>query len=200
MKTAKFFAAATLVAVAMIFAGCSKDELDTPFYTADNGVSKELSSLEKAGLLNLLESEKMQKDVYEWIYSQYPSEVFADMAFQDGQAMELLSIKVDKYGLENPIHGKLPGEFTDVNVQNEYNDFVRTTVGNLEAMIEQARCMEEAFITKVQEQESLLSGNADIRIIYQDLITTSSMQMNSLADNKDGLIHLYAPKNEIREM
>ena len=142
----------------------------------------------------------MHRDVYEWIYSQFPSDVFADMARRDGQAMELLSIKVDKYGLVNPIEGKLPGEFTDVNVQEQYNEFVRTTTGNLEAMIDQARAMEEAFIACVQEQESLLSGNADIQAIYQDLIENASVQLNILADSKEGLIHMYAPRNEIREM
>jgi hypothetical protein len=200
MKTVKFFAATILVAVAMIFVSCSKDEVDTPFYTADNGVSKELSTLEKEGLLNVLETTKMHRDIYEWINSQFPSEVFADMARRDGQAMELLSIKVDKYGLVNPIEGKLPGEFTDANIQEEYNEFVRTTVGDLGAMINQARAMEEDFIASVEEQEASLSGNADIKIIYQDLVDSAVVQLNALDDSKEGLIHIYAPRNEIREM
>ena len=200
MKTVNFYAATVLVALAMIFVSCSKDEIDTPFYTADNGVSKVLSANEEAGLLNLLETEKMHRDVYDWIYSQYPSEVFADMAFRDGQAMELLSVKVDKYGLENPILGKLPGEFVDSHVQNQYNDFVRTTAGDLEAMIDQAKAMEAAFIDNVKEQQALLNGNVDIRDMYENLINTAVIQLNTLGDEKEGLIHIYAPDNPIKEM
>jgi len=200
MKTIKFYAVSTLVVLAMIFASCSKEELDTPFYTADNGVSKELNSFEKAGLLSLLEMQKMQRDVYYWMNTQYESPVFADLAHRDGQLMERLSIKVDKYGLVNPVVDKLIGEFEDASIQNQYNDFIRETAGDIESMIVEAQKMETSFIYEVETQQTNLSGNADIVQLYTDLIQESEAQLNSLNNETKGLIHIYAPKNEIKDM
>jgi hypothetical protein len=200
MKTLKFYAVATLVALAMVFVSCSKDELDTPFYTADNGVSKTLNNFEKNGLVSLLEKEKMHRDVYTWMNTQFPSEVFTQLAERDGHYMEVLSIKVDKYGIANPTVGKLPGEFVDASVQNQYNDFIRITTGDLVAMINKAQAMEEALIAEVQEQQSTLSGNTDIGQVYDGLLQESISQLNSLKNDTKGLIHIYAPTNPIKDM
>ena len=199
MKTVKFYAAAVLLAVAVVFAGCSKDETDTPIRTTTNGDSKALSNFEKDGLVRLLETQKMHRDVYTWMNSQFPSSVFAGLASDDGNYMDRLSQMVDRYGITNPTLDKLPGEFEDVGVQNQYNEFVRLTAGDLEAMVENAKVMDQEMICTVQEQQLNLCGNDDLRQIYGNLIQQSKNQLQALSYETEGLIHLYAPKNEIRD-
>ena len=199
MKTAKFYAVTILAALAMVFVSCSKDEIDSNPYAVSNGNAKDLSNFEKQGLVSLLETQKMHRDVYTWINDQFPSAVFTSLAESDGKYMELLSVKLDKYGIQNPTLDKLPGEFESHEVQNQYNEFVRLSFGDLKAMIENARVMEESMISLVRDQQLNLSGNDDLRQIYGDLIQESISQLNTLNDNMKGLIHIYAPKDEIRE-
>jgi hypothetical protein len=200
MKTLKFLTLAILAALTIALVSCSKDELDTPFYTADNGVSKELTSLEKAGLLTLLEKQKMHRDVYNWIYAQFPSQVFSSLAKHDGALMERLSIKVDKYGLVNPVIDKLAGEFADASIQVQYNDFTRDASGDLEKMINGAKAMEAELIAEVAKERSILSGNPDIDQVYGELMLESQGHLNILNDEMKGLIHIYAPMNPIKDM
>jgi hypothetical protein len=199
MKTFKFYAVTALVLLAIVFVSCSKDEFDTPIYTNQNGDSKALNNFEKDGLISLLETQKMHRDVYAWINTQFPSAVFTGLAVRDGNYMERLSQLVDKYGISNPILDRLPGEFENVGIQNRYNEFVRLTIGDLEAMIENARVMEEEMVCAVQQEQLNLSGNDDIRQLYGNLIEESKTQIQALSHETEGLIHIYAPRNEIRE-
>ncbi len=198
MKTLNLYAA-VILALAVVFASCSKEEIEAPIRTPDSGDVQGLSNFERDGLVALLETQKMHRDVYAWMNDQFPSAVFAALAESDGEGMERLSQAVNKYGIYNPTSNRLPGEFEDVGLQNRYNEFIRLTVGDLPAMIENARVMEEEVICQLQEQQLCLCGNDDLRELYGNLIQESKTQLQALAYETDGLIHVYAPKNEIRE-
>lgn len=199
MKTLKFYAAIGTLIMAMAFAGCSKDEVDTPFYSASNGTSKDLSADEKEGLLSLLELQKMQVDVYSVMADRIQQPVFNDLAEQDAKLMELLAVKVDKYGLDNPITGKAAGEFEDEAVQNKYNAFIRTTNFGWNEMIAYATDMEEELIDVIQEQKTKISGNMDIVQLYEEILQQSVSDLNALNEEWENYSHIYAPKDEHRE-
>lgn len=195
----KSYAVPALLALVMIFASCSKDEVDTPFYTADNGTSKALTEYEKAGLVTLLETQKMHRDVYIWMNANADYPVFSDLSDCDCQLMEKLSITVDKYGLHNPTVGKEPGEFEDSYVQSQYNDIIRSTQGSVASMFTAAKAMEAAMIAEVREQQDALSGNADIGLVYADLIVQSENQLIQLDEEsrKGGMIPI--PRDPVKD-
>jgi hypothetical protein len=199
MKTTNFYAAAILAAMAMVFVSCSKDEIEPPNPTSSNGDSEVLSNYEKTGLVALLETQKMHRDIYIWINTQVPGNIFTQLAESDGNLMDQLADKVHQYGITNPIQNKLPGEFEDVAVQIQYNEFIRLTAGDLQAMIENAKVMEEEMICAARHHQLNLSGNDDIRQIYGILIQQSTAQMNTLYDEIKGLVHVSVPQNEIRD-
>jgi hypothetical protein len=199
MKTVKFYAAAALAAIAMVFVSCSKDQIEGPASITDNGDAQTLGNFQKDGLVLLLETQKMHRDVYTWINAQFPDAVFADLAESDGAFMERLCEKVNNCGIANPTLDKLPGEFEDVGVQNSYNEFLRLTSGDLQAMIENARVMEEELISTVQEQQLNLCGNDDIRLIYGNLIQETATQLKALKDKMKGLVYEDDPRNDIRD-
>lgn len=195
----KSYAVPALLALAMIFASCSKDELDTPFYTAANGTSKALTEYEKAGLVTLLETQKMHRDVYTWMNTQAEYPVFSDLLACDCQLMEKLSITVDKYGLHNPTVGKETGEFEDSYIQSRYNDIIRSTEGGIASMFTAAKAMEAAMIVEVREHQNALSGNADIGLVYADLIVQSENQLIQLDEEsrKGGTIPI--PRDPVKD-
>ena len=55
MKTLKAYALLGMFAAALLFAGCSKDDDDTQIYPAYN----DLNSAEKAGIIEMVETEKL---------------------------------------------------------------------------------------------------------------------------------------------
>ena len=199
MKTIRFYAVTALAAIAMIFVSCSKDEFESPVYVSDNGDSQTLGDFQKDGLVYLLETEKMHRDVYNWINTQFPSAIYAELAEGDEEFVKQLTEEVGKYGITNPTLNKIPGEFEDVGVQNQYNEFVRLTNGDLQAMLENARAMEERMISAVQEQQLNLCGNDCLRQIYGNLIQQTTSQLKSLNDEMKGLIYSDDPENEIRD-
>jgi hypothetical protein len=194
MKTIQIFALAGTFVLAVILGGCSKDEVDTPFYSADNGTSKELTELEKAGLISLLEKEKFHRDVYAVIAERLQSPFFEELSEEDAVLMDLLSIKVDKYGLVNPVVGIEAGSFSDNAIQNDYTDFIQNNTSDPLTLVAYAEDMERTMIDEIETQQSMLSGNTDIVVAYDRMLKKSTAQLRLLADEMEGLRHLYAPQ------
>jgi hypothetical protein len=194
MKTIQIFALAGTFLLAIFLGGCSKDEADTPFYSAANGTSKELTELEKAGLLSLLETEKFHRDVYSVIAERLQSPFFEELSAEDAILMDLLSIKVDKYGLVNPIVGVEAGSYSDAVIQNSYSEFIETNTSDLLTLVAYAEDMERSMIDQIETQQSLLSGNSDIVAAYDQMLKKSIAQLRLLADEMEGLRHIYAPQ------
>ena len=199
MKTIKFYAVTAIAAIAMVVVSCSKDEIETPVYITDNGDSQTLGDFQKEGLVYLLETEKMHRDVYTWINTQFPSALIADLAEGDQEFVKRLTEEVGKNGIANPTLNKLPGEFEDIGVQNQYNEFLRLTNGDLQAMLENARVMEERLISTAQEQQLNLCGNDCLRQVYGNLIQQTTAQLKALDDELKGLVYSDDPVNEIRD-
>ena len=181
MKTAKFATGMVLVALAMIFASCSRDETD-PSHAATGDNPLILNDCEKCGLAVLLETAKMHRDIYTWINARFPHDEFTELAESEGTCRQLLTEKAERYGLTNPTLNKLPGEFENPGLQNQYNEFIRLSTGGLQDMIDNAIVMEEAMICKVVEQQCNLCGKDDIRQVYGDLLETTNSQLRMLKD------------------
>lgn len=200
MKTLKFYALASTIALAMVFVSCSEEEADAPFYSGPNSGSNELSSYEEAGLLTLLETQKFHRDVYTWMNTAVENSLFQELALRDGNIMERLSVKVDKYGLENPIIDRTPGEYADSYIQQQYDDFISSNNADLDQFMAYAKQMEASMFSDICECQSILEGNADIGKIYEDMKLECETQLNALYGDTKGLIHIFAIKNEIRDM
>jgi len=181
MKTIKSITATALMALAIIFASCSKDEVVEPASYGPGGSSHELNSFDQAGLLELLETCKMHRDVYNWIYSKYNVSIFPVLAEEDEQNMFLLSVRVDKYGIPNPLEGRGPGEFSNASVKEKYLKFVKVQTGNLGDLIEKARDMEADMVTAAEERRAAFSGSEVINQLYSKVINESNEQIRTLS-------------------
>lgn len=198
MKTLNFYALIGTFALAMIFTSCSKEEVDSPFYSASSSSSQTLSEAEKEGLVNLLEIQKMHRDVYTVIAETLESQAYEQMAQKDGRLMERLSVKADKYGLYNPLVDKEAGEYENQSVQNEYNNFMRTT-SDMNEMVSFARSMEQDLIDVVTQQQSILLGNQDIKLLYDEMLVEAQTQIIEMEGGFDDFADINAPIEEYRE-
>lgn len=198
MKTLKFYALIGTLALAMVFVSCSKEE-DTPIYSASNGTSKQLSNIEKEGLLSLVEVQKLHRDVYTAIAAETEQEFFSALAEEDARLMEMLAIKIDKYGLENPLVDNGAGEYADVAIQNQYNNFMRTASFGVGEMISYAISMEQDLIEAVEQHKAAVNGNTDIVQLYEDILVDSYEQISALDSGWEEFSYVYEPRDEHRE-
>lgn len=188
MKTTKSIAVTALAIIAMILTSCTKDE-EGPAIKGFHPPTPELSDAEKAGLVTLLETQKLHRDVYNWMDAQLGEAEFASLASHDARIMERLSVKVDKLGLDNPILDKAEGEFAESHIQAQYFDILRKTEGTLSGMIHQAKIMETALIIEVNSQKGFSTGNPEIEAILAELGEAASSQLKDLNDWEG---HCYA--------
>lgn len=180
MKTLKTYALIGTIALSMIFISCSKEEAAAPIQKPATNNSQNLSSAEEDFLLSSVEKQKLHRDLYDEMAKKNQDQIFTIHAKNDALYMEMLSMKVDKYGLNNPINYRVAGKYTNSQIQTTYDDFISKNGHDWEDLLLFAKKMEEMLIADVQQHLQTVSGHSDIVNIYSDLITESQNQLAAL--------------------
>jgi hypothetical protein len=178
--------------MALIMMSCSKeDDLDKPMALSDSdGYSKTLSPAEKEGLLYLAEKEKMMRNVYESIHSRHDKPVFLELSQAKAQHMNLLSAKIDKYDLENPIGSMGHDEFQNPLIQGDYNTFLSYENLTLVDAIIYSKALEESTIADLEILLENVKGNDDLAQAYRQILEISQSNLDALALETKGLIDI----------
>lgn len=157
MKTLMIFrtyVALTVVLLAtFIFFGCSKeDNLDRPIIqTPGESIStNKLSPDEIQGLKFIAEQEKMVSTVYSAIASTLKMDELAKMANVRKRHMSLISVRLDKYDLENPLKELSNGEFKNPLLQKEYNEIMVSLPATKSDAVELVKTLENSLLTNLQ--------------------------------------------------
>jgi hypothetical protein len=177
MKTLKFYALMGAFALAMIFVSCSKDDDDTSVYPAVNN----LSDAEKAGLIEMVEVEKLHRDVYQLMNIQSPCDLFAELCNCDGDFMEQLASKIKKYKLENPLNGYASGSYANKKYQNTYDAYMNIPDPNLMKILEFASDMEKQAISVVENQVELAQSE-EMKVLFSNILEQSRCQLQFIND------------------
>ena len=179
MKTMKIYALIGTVLVAMLCVSCSKDDDTdaTPAPTTTN-----LSDNEKAGLLQIVEIEKLHHDVYLCMAENNQCELFDDLCSCDKNFMDLLSYKVDIYKLENPLTERGTGVYANPDLQTKYNEFILISDSQLKEFLLFARQMEEYGLAQLETHLSQVDGNEDIAKLYSDIQEESKCQLEKIIE------------------
>ncbi len=79
---------------------------------------------EEQQLLYLREEEKLARDVYLALYDKWGVTEFSTIA--DSEVRHMASVKnlLDRYGLQDPVGGDIPGVFVNEELQSAYEDLV----------------------------------------------------------------------------
>lgn len=92
--------------------------LGAPALAGKRSISPSLSEVEVADLLFMREEEKLARDVYTELYQYYKAKgvellIFANIANSEQSHMNAMLRLLNKYRLDDPADGALPGEFED---------------------------------------------------------------------------------------
>lgn len=180
MKTLKTYTLIGTIALSMIFISCTKDEAAAPIQKPATNNSQNLSSAEEDFLLSSVEKQKLHRDLYDVMAKNIQDQIFTVHAKSDAVYMETLSIKVDKYGLINPIDDKIAGKYENLQIQAIYDDFTDNNSYDWVQLLLFAKNMEVMLIADLQQHLNTVSGHSDIVQIYSDLINESQNQLVAL--------------------
>ncbi len=197
MKTLKFYAFLGTIVAALILSGCSKEnDLDQPNYGSS---SENLSGQELEGLTLLVEKHKLHKDVYFTLFEKTNNPLFDNLYHSDAQLFDLLSNKIADYGQINPVGKMGVGEFRSLEIQNLYDEFLKTFETGMIQTLTFAIEMEEGTSEDIQNCLAQIEGNGDIALLYTDLLTESISQLDALVSELKSLVSNGEPTNPVKE-
>lgn len=192
MKKLKMYAILSIMSLAMIFVSCSKDDdVNVPYTPSAN----ELNDAEKSGLIELVEIEKLHRDVYDNMNISNPCELFENLCNCDGNFMELLADKIEIYELDNPLTGNEKGVFSNNDIQIKYNHFLSISNSEMMDILTFVKDMEVQALLRIEEQINLMEGNADISEIYLNMLEESRCQISSIVDKIEHRIPIEHPED-----
>lgn len=142
--------------------------------------SSTLSAVEAADLAFMREEEKLARDVYTTLFSEWGSAVFSHIADSEQKHMDAMLGLLNKYSLEDPAVGF--GEFTDPELQELFDSLVATGLkSELEALYV------GALIEEVDTEDLVRAmghtDKTDILNVYGNLLAGSENHLRSFVKN-----------------
>jgi hypothetical protein len=110
----------------------------------------QLTQSEIEGLSYMREEEKLAHDSYLTLYAKWHLPIFSNAASREVAHMSRVKDLLDRYGLADPADGKAVGEFSNADLQQQYDDLmVQGSQSSIEAL-KVGAAIEEADISDLQ--------------------------------------------------
>jgi hypothetical protein len=139
--------------------------------TSVSGIpASELSAEEAASLLYMREEEKLARDVYQALFSNWGQPTFQNIAASEQLHMDEIKFLIDRYALTDP--ALAPGQFTDPNLQALYDQLIAQGSLSLSDAFKVGAAIEEIDILDLQTRLAQ-TDNADIQLVYNNLMNGS---------------------------
>ena len=191
----------SVLIAAMIMMSCSKnDDVVNPVnLSSGEGSSKSLSAVEQSDLLFMAEKAKLMKNVYQVMFDSYQEDLFATISACKQKHLTLLSARIDKYDVENPIAYMAEDEFSDGSLQQIYDDFIAERPTNQIESLIYLKAMEEKHIADIENSVSQVEGNGDIVTVYNLCLAESEAHLSEILGYTKGFRDIIKPFDPIRE-
>ncbi len=132
--------------------------------------ASDLSAEETAALLFMREEEKLARDVYNALYTNWGIQTFPNIAASEQQHMDQIKLLLDRYALADP--ALAPGQFTDPTLQALYTQLVTQGSLSIGDALKVGAAIEEIDILDLQTRMAQ-TDNADIQLVYTNLMNGS---------------------------
>ncbi len=131
-----------------------------------------LNEIEKTGLLQMREEEKLARDVYLTLFKKWKHQVFNNIANSEQRHMDAVKSLLDKYGLKDPVADNNIGAFTNPQMKKLYNTLTQKGSASLVNALLVGATIEDLDI---YDLKTLLAqtDNKDIQVIYRNLMKGS---------------------------
>jgi len=142
------------------------------------GLSGDLTQEESADLLYMREEEKLARDVYVYLYSQWQLPVFDSIAQSEQNHMDSILELLTACGIEDPAAQTSAGQFTNSILQDLYNTLTAQGSASLEDALRVGALIEEVDINDLEEALTR-TDKADLARVYSNLLFGSENHLRS---------------------
>jgi hypothetical protein len=154
-----------------------------------------LDSLETAGILFMREEEKLARDVYSTLSSQWPQPIFANIAASEQTHTDAVLALITRYGLIDPVGSNPPGVFTDPVLQGLHDVLAaRGSLSLIDGLIVGAE-IEEIDIIDLDLRLADVVDNADVELVYQNLKKGSRNHLRAFVASLENQSYTYQPQH-----
>lgn len=152
-----------------------------------------LSAEERSGLLYMREEEKLARDVYQTLYEQWQTPIFANIAQSEQTHTEAVRQLLEKYDVPDPVTDDTVGVFTDPELQTLYDELTAAGSESLVAALRVGATIEDLDIKDLAD-ELAVTDNEDITLVYQNLQRGSRNHLRSFVAQLERQGAMYEPQ------
>ena len=163
-------------------------------FTASAAEAPEVSAEEKAGLVYMVEEEKLARDVYARMFDLWGLGMFRNTSSAEQRHIEHVRGVLKEQGLSDPTASAKPGEFTDASLQRLYDALVKKGSESMEAALAAGAAIEDIDISDLEALRAKTT-NRDISALYDALIAGSENHMRSFAGQLKARSAEYKPEH-----
>jgi hypothetical protein len=187
--------------ILFISQGCSKDEpvTATDLISQINALPIEaLNDDESNFLLLMREEEKLARDVYITLYAKWNVNVFLNISSSEQDHTDAVLVLLNKYSLVDPVTTDSVGVFTNVRLQDLYDQLVATGSTSLLEAYKVGATIEDLDIFDLKEAISK-TDNQDLNLVWENLSMGSRNHMRSFYGQIVGLGSTYSAQFILQE-
>jgi len=127
------------------------------------------------------EEEKLARDVYLRLYDLWNINIFKNIAASEQTHTDAIKALLDSYSLDDPMSNDENGVFANDDLQALYNQLVDQGSQSLEDALKVGAAVEEIDILDL-EKYIAQTDNADIQMVYENLLKGSRNHLRSFAE------------------
>ena len=143
---------------------------------------EDLSANETAGLLHMVEEEKLARDVYLYLAQIWPDSIFDRIAQAEQIHMDAVATLLAKYGLANPVEDLAEGQFYSSEFQELYDGLISSGSQGWTEALHVGATIEELDIADLMAL-SAQADNQDILTVYSNIQQGSVHHLNAFVRN-----------------
>lgn len=201
MKTSLFIT--IIFSLSTTFAACSDDQSSLNDSSVNQQLTQEiiqsippdsLSEGELASLLFMVEEEKVARDVYMQLYSQWNQKSFNNISQSEQQHMDAVQILMVRYSIELPNSLAQIGTFENHDLQLLHDQLMEQGKRSLIDALKVGALIEEVDIKDLQDLLSTTVDNSDIEYVFQNLIKGSENHLRAYVKNLSKQGVAYEPQ------
>ena len=143
----------------------------------------ELSTDERDGLVFMREEEKLARDVYIYLYTEWGQQVFDNIAQSEQTHTDAVLALLEKYQITDPVGDNADGVFVNTDLQTLYDELTVQGSESLVNALVVGALIEEIDIIDIQKLVDEVDGNEDIVIVYENLMKGSRNHLRAFVNN-----------------
>ncbi|MDD4885789.1 MAG: DUF2202 domain-containing protein [Thiomonas sp.] len=153
----------------------------------------DLSTTEASVLVFMREEEKLARDVYQLLYTQWGQKVFNNIAASEQQHMDAVALLLARYNLPDPAANAATGVFQDPQLQEMFNTLMAQGQTSLIAALTVGATIEDLDIQDLQVRIAA-TDNADIALVFNELMKGSRNHLRAFISQLTTLRVTYTPQ------